>query len=156
MLTFRRPKYDREQTSDHVLVATAEFLINFPTHQICFSCTDSDIAILQRETETIRDSKFQLLHNSQPVAFGLLVALLTNGAELPAIVTVPLMSLKLHRCFKEQTSSLVFQCVACDTVHFVQSYNLMRRPGLLCLIFESTHFFRMSARDNSVACAAAA
>ena len=51
---------------------------------------------------------------------------------------VILLPLKFCRCLIEQTSSLVFQCVACDTIHLIQYCNL-RRPGLLCLIFESTH-----------------
>ena len=45
----RFPSYDREHSSDHVLVATAEFLMNIRTHQICLSCTDSDHVISARD-----------------------------------------------------------------------------------------------------------
>ena len=42
MLEFRFPSYDREHSSDHVLVAPAELLINFRTHEICLSFADPD------------------------------------------------------------------------------------------------------------------
>ena len=57
------------------------------------------------------------------------------------LVILPLLSLKFCRCFTEQTASPIFQCVTSDTIHFIQQHNLMRRPGSLCLIFESTHSF---------------
>ena len=85
LLPFWFPSYDREHSSDHVLVRTAEFLMNFRTHQICLSCTDSDSAILRQETETIHVSSFQLLLHSQPVGLGLglLFELLSSGAHRP-------------------------------------------------------------------------
>ena len=67
-------------------VATAEFLMNFRTHQICSSTKDSDDAILLQETDTIHVSNSQLLLHLQPVGLGLLVELLTSGAEHPADV----------------------------------------------------------------------
>ena len=67
---------------------------------------------------------------------------------LQMLVTLPLMPFKFCRCFIEQTSSLVFQRVACDTIHLIQQCNLMRRPGLLCLIFERTHSFPLLQSRN--------
>ena len=84
MQTIRFPTYDREHSSAHVLVATAEFLMKFRTRQICLCYTDSDNAILQQDTETIHVSNLQPLLHSQPVGFGLHVELLANGAELHA------------------------------------------------------------------------
>ena len=84
MQAFLFPSYGREHTSGHVPVATAEFLVNFRTHQICLSRTDSDNAILQRKSETTHVSNFQRLLHSQPVGLELLVELLTHGADLPA------------------------------------------------------------------------
>ena len=55
--------------------------MNFLTHGISFSCTGSDHVIFQQKTETIHVSWLQLLLHSQPVGLGLLVELLTNGAE---------------------------------------------------------------------------
>ena len=40
MLAFRFPSHDSEHSSDHVLVAIAEFLMKFRTHQICLSYAD--------------------------------------------------------------------------------------------------------------------
>ena len=143
MPAFRLPGYHREHSSDHVLVATAEFLMNFRTDQTNLSYTDSDTAILQQETETVHDSEFQLLLHSQPVGFGLLVKLPPNSLLifLQMLMAFSLMPLKFCRCFFEQTPSLGFQRVACDTNHLIQQHSLMRSPGLHCLIFESTHSF---------------
>ena len=41
----------------------------------------------------------------------------TLSIFLQMLVTLPL---KFCRCFIEQTFSLVFQCVACDTVHLIR------------------------------------
>ena len=97
--------------------------MNFRTNQICLSSSDSEHVIPQHETETTHVSNFQLLH-SQPVGLGHLVELLTNGVEPPGDihaehVPLPLMPLKFCRCFSEQTCALVFQCVACDTIHLI-------------------------------------
>ena len=83
ILASRLPSYDREHSSDHVLVANAEFLMYLPSDapDLCLSYTDSDNVILQQETETTHVSKFQLLLCSQPVGLGLLVELLTRGVE---------------------------------------------------------------------------
>ena len=47
------------------LVATAEFLMNYRTHRICLSYTDSDNVI--RETETIHVSDFQFYSTRNPL-----------------------------------------------------------------------------------------
>ena len=57
---------------------------------------------------------------------------------LQMFVTLPLMSLWFCWCFTEQTSSLVFQRVACDAIHLIQYHNSMRSPDLLGLIFGGT------------------
>ena len=56
-------------------VAAAEFLMNFGTHQIYLSFTDSDTVILQHKTETIHVSICPLLLNSQPAE------IVTSGVE---------------------------------------------------------------------------
>ena len=53
--------------------------------------------------------------------------------------TLETLPLKFCLCIIEQ-SPLVFQCLARDTIHLIPLRHLVRRPGLLCLIFESTHF----------------
>ena len=60
-------------------------------------------------------------------------------------VTLPLMPWKLCVCSFEQASSLVFQLVGCDTIYLTQQCNLMRLPGSLCFLFESTRSYRISA-----------
>ena len=60
------------------------WVLNCRTHLICLSYTDSDNAFFQQEIATTNVSTFQLLLYSKLVGFGLLVELLTNGAELPA------------------------------------------------------------------------
>ena len=95
MLAFRFPSYGREHSSDHAHVAAAEFLMDFGTHQINLSYTDSDNVIIQQETETQYISQsFNFLLYSQAVAVGLLVELLTSGVEHPADIladaTLPL------------------------------------------------------------------
>ena len=47
--------------------------MNFRPHQVCLSYTDSDNAVVQQETETIRVSNVQRLLHSQPVGLGLLI-----------------------------------------------------------------------------------
>ena len=53
MLAFCFPSCGYERSNLHSRVATAEFLLNFWTHWICLSWTDSDRVILQQETDTI-------------------------------------------------------------------------------------------------------
>ena len=84
MLAFRFPSCDNEQSNVHAHVAAAEFLMNFRTHQICLSCTDSDNAILQHETETTHVSRCPHLLHSEPAALGLYSELPTNGVERSA------------------------------------------------------------------------
>ena len=63
--------------------------------------------------------------HSHPAEFGRLAELLTNDVEhcadiLADVRDLPLMLLKFCSCSIEQASSLVFQCVACDTTHLIQ------------------------------------
>ena len=58
------------------------------------------------------------------------MALNVSLVFLKMLSILPLMSLTFRTCFSEQTSSLSFQCVACDTV--------MRSPRLHCSLFGST------------------
>ena len=44
MLAFRYPSYHRQHSRDHVLDATAEFMMNFRTRQICLLHSDADHA----------------------------------------------------------------------------------------------------------------
>ena len=118
MQALRFPSCGYEQSNVHAHVATVQFLMNFRTHQMCLSSSDSDHLILQQGTEKLHVSDFL---NSQPVGLGLLAELLTGGVEHPAGTLadardLPLMLLK----FCEQISSLVFQCVSCDTSHLTQ------------------------------------
>ena len=100
--------------------------------------------ILQQETETTHVSNvFKLLLYSQPVELGLLVERLTSGVGVTLLTFLQMLltfTLKFCQCLIEPTSSLVFQCVACDTFHLIQERNLVRRPSLLCLISETTHY----------------
>ena len=57
---------------------------------------------------------------------------------LQMFLTLLSMPFKFCRCFTEQISSPVFQCVACDTVHLIQQHDSMKSPSLLCLVFPST------------------
>ena len=105
------------------------------------------IVIPYQEAEKTHVSKCPLPLYSQLAGFELhflnfrQVASNTMQIFLQVLVILPWMLLKFCRCFMEQTSSVVFQCVACDTVHLTQEHNLMRSPSLLCLMFESTHSF---------------
>ena len=67
---------------NHVHVATAEYLINFRTHQICLSFTDSDNVILRQERETthvsILKTSFSTRNLLDLVYF---FELLTSGVE---------------------------------------------------------------------------
>ena len=95
--------------------------------QTCWSFSDSDILILQQATEVTHVSKFQHLLHSQPVGLGLSVELLTRGVEhladiladdhdfaFDAFEVLSLLHSKLRLWFS----------------------NLMRRPGVCCLMFE--------------------
>ena len=69
--------------------------------------------------------KFELCLYSQPVGRKLLVDHLASGAGHPADILAHARVMafgyffKFCRCFIEQTASLVFQCVACDTIHLI-------------------------------------
>ena len=82
MLAIRFSNYDHENSSDHALVDTAEFVMNSRKHQICWMCTDPDSVFLPPETDPLHVSKFPFLLYSQPVGLGLLVELLTSGADV--------------------------------------------------------------------------
>ena len=84
MLAFRFLSCDNEQSNVRARVAIAEFLVNFRTHQICLSHTESANVIFQQETETTHVSNFQFVLYSQPVGLELFVELVTRGVEHPA------------------------------------------------------------------------
>ena len=83
-------------------VATAELLLNFQTHQICLSFSDSEKVIRQQETETIHVSMFTLLLYLQPVGLGLLVQLLTSGVQHSADILADARDFAFH-AFQVQT-----------------------------------------------------
>ena len=127
-------------------VAAAELMMTIRTQQICLSQKDSDNVILQQETETIHVSKFQLFFTRNLLDLHFLLNLRQVAPNtllilLQMLLIFPLKLLKFRRCFTEQTASLVFQCVACDTFHLIHLHNLMRSPSLVHLMFESTLSF---------------
>ena len=125
-------------------VATAGFLITFRTHQISLLCKESDNVPFSEKLTQLMSYILQLLLFSQFADFGLHLELLTSGAEVPADILADardftVMSLKFHIYFTAQTSSPVFQCVACDTIDLLQQHNGMRSPSLLCPTLKSTY-----------------
>ena len=65
----------------HAHVATAEFLMNFRTSQICLQGTESTMFPFQQETDSPHVSKFLLLLHSQLADFELHFELPTYGVE---------------------------------------------------------------------------
>ena len=82
MLAFRFLNCDNEQSNVRARVATAEFLVNLRTHQICLSHTKSENVICQQRQ--LMSQNFQFVLCSQPVGLGLFVELVTCGVEHPA------------------------------------------------------------------------
>ena len=144
---FPCPSCDNEQPNVPAHAAAAKFLLNFRTHQICLSYTDSDDAILQQDSATTHISHMQLITSRNLLDLDFFFnfrEVASNAMQmfLQMFVTLPLVPWKFCRCFTEQTSpSLVFQRVACDTIHHSQVPELMRCPGLLCFVFDSIHSF---------------
>ena len=79
----------------HAHVATADFLMDIRTHQICLLETDSDHVSLQQKTDSTHVSSFQFLLYSQLADSELHFELLTNGIEHPAHILQMLVTLPL-------------------------------------------------------------
>ena len=88
-----------------------------------------------------RISKF--FSTSRPVGLGLLVELLTNGAEHHAGILAHARDLAFGAFAVASWSRLLpiaFQFVACDTIHVIHQCMLIKRPHILSLVFREHPF----------------
>ena len=125
ILAFRCPSCDSEQQNDHARVAAADFLMNFPTHQICLSKTDHDNVPLQQETDTTDVSNFPF-HLFPQLSLDFLLSFCHVASNtllrcLQMLLTLFLTPLKFCRCFTDQT--FLWFSTASPATTFISSTN---------------------------------